>query len=514
MKDQATASNQLAAGALVACLLLIAAPLRAATLSAPSATSIAGVGATSQVVLTIDDASGVEAADLRLTFDPETVQVSGEVAPGAVAAGCTTLANVMTGEIRIGLACVAPLSGSGALVSIPFTGVAAGQGQVTLTYCDFNEGGIACAVNGGTISVATPTPTATNTATPTQTPTVTRTFTPTQTPTRTATLTRTPTRTATVAPTRTNTPIPFVHLDAIPLPIVVGASHTLPGAGFTAGSVIQVFVATSGGALVQGPFTPTSRTASSLTWAVPASMPLGSGFATVLVINTDQGYIQSNPRSQLLRGNAAANIPTILSINGVGVHAVDETIPLAYVETVVAPGATVTIGGSGFNAPLVNLFTSSGNLGPLAPLPGGNANSFQITVPAGAPTGPGNVQVVNSPYSGNVLSNAVSVPIGALVTITAISQAGATVTVDGTGFSTASVINLFNAQGGGVANLGGLGASGPKVPLTVVSSTRFTFTVPAGAVTGPTYVQVINPPYIPYSSSGSDPDGAFTIVAL
>jgi hypothetical protein len=173
----------------------------------------------------------------------------------------------------------------------------------------------------------------------------------------------------------------------------------------------------------------------------------------------------------------------------------------------------VTIGGSGFNGPLVNLFTATGNLGPLSPLPGGTAGSFQVTVPANAPTGPGSFQVVNTPYTGNVLSNAVSVPIGALLTISGVTQSGATVTVDGTGFSTVSVINLFAQRaGGGVDNFGGLGAGGqPKVPLSVQSPTRLTFSVPAGAASGPAYVMVLNPPYIPYSSSGSDPDGAFTL---
>ena len=63
--------------------------------------------------------------------------------------------------------------------------------------------------------------------------------------------------------------------------------------------------------------------------------------------------------------------------------------------------------------------------------------------------------MVNNPYTGNVLSNAVSVPLGALVTITDIVQSGNTVTVTGSGFSTLSVINLFNNQ----SNIGGFGGS-------------------------------------------------------
>jgi hypothetical protein len=129
-------------------------------------------------------------------------------------------------------------------------------------------------------------------------------------------------------------------------------------------------------------------------------------------------------------------------------------------------------------------------------------------VPANVPTGPGSVQVINNPYAGNVISNAVSVPIGAAVSVTSVSQSGSTITVTGTGFASVSVINLFN----GTVNLGGYNASGqPNVPLTLVSSTQFTFGVPAGAVTGPSYVEVINPPYIPFSTSGG-PNGNFKLV--
>ena len=65
-----------------------------------------------------------------------------------------------------------------------------------------------------------------------------------------------------------------------------------------------------------------------------------------------------------------------------------------------------------------------------------------------------------------------------------------------------------------VANLGGFNAMGqPQVPLAFDASTQFHFTVPASAVTGPAYLQAINPPYTGFASSGSDPDGAFTISA-
>ena len=326
--------------------------------------------------------------------------------------------------------------------------------------------------------------------------------------------TATRTTTGTMTPTPTVTPPPVVLLDAIPAPLVVGAANALTGSGFTAGSVVVLFVSTSSGGQTFGPYVPSAWSATSLSWTIPAGVAIGNGFATVQVVNSDQGYVASNLRSQLLYGAAAANIPTITSVGGVGLNPYDPAIPLTYVPTVIVPGSTVTLGGTGFNGPVVNLFTAAGNVGPLTPLPGGTPTQIQVVVPASAPTGPGSLQVVNSPFVGNVLSNAVSVPVGATVSITGVSQVGSTVTVNGTGFSSLSVINLFNRQGASVPNLGGLNPGGtPKIPLGTVSPTQLSFTVPAAAVSGPSYVQVLNPPFVPFSSSGNDPDGAFLLTA-
>jgi hypothetical protein len=104
------------------------------------------------------------------------------------------------------------------------------------------------------------------------------------------------------------------------------------------------------------------------------------------------------------------------------------------------------------------------------------------------------------------------VPIGQRIAVASVSQTGAVITVKGAGFSTLTVINLFNQQKTVVVNLGGLAPDGkPKIPLTVLSSTMFTFTRPAGAVPGPSYVQALNPPFVPFTSSGNAPGGSFNI---
>jgi ELWxxDGT repeat protein len=294
-------------------------------------------------------------------------------------------------------------------------------------------------------------------------------------------------------------------------PQFVGGQNTVFGAKFTPGAVVKYFVATAAGPVAAGPFTPSSYRPNALGVFLPPDVSLGNGFAAVQVINTDAGFRESNVSPALLFGDPADNIPSIVSINGTALPPADLAIGVAHVDTVVAKGSAVTIAGAGFNAPVVNVFTAAGNIGPLPALPGGTATQFQVAIPAGAPTGPGNFQVVNT--VGFKVSNAVSSVLGAAPTITSVTAAGTTVTVNGTGFCSLSVINLFNLQGGAAVNLGGLEGGGAKVPLTIVSDTQFTFQRPAGAVTGPAFVEVLNPPFIPFASSGDAPDGAFKFPA-
>jgi ELWxxDGT repeat protein len=302
---------------------------------------------------------------------------------------------------------------------------------------------------------------------------------------------------------------PFVSR---PGALVVGEENTLAGSGFTAGSVIMLFVATASGAVSHGPFTPSSWSPTALAWTIPAEVPLGRGFAAVQVVNTDLDREASNVVPALLVGSATAGIPSIMRIDGAALAPAQLAVGLAHVDTVVSPGAAVTIEGAGFTDPVVNVFTAAGNIGPLTPVPGGTATAFQVLLPSWAPTGPGNFQVVNRPSYR--VSNAVSSVLGAVPTVTSVSAAGATITVTGTGFCTLSVINLYNLQDAGVVNLGGLGPGGAaRIPLALLSDTQFTFPRPAGAVDGPAFVEVLNPPFIPYASSGNDPDGAFSMPA-
>src|SRR5579875_3772678 len=314
-------------------------------------------------------------------------------------------------------------------------------------------------------------------------------------------------------------------ISSIPSVIQVGSSFNISGNSFSPGAKVNFFVATSSGPVNAGPLTPSSYSPTLLTVPVPATVPLGNGFVSVQVVNADLGYRASNVASALLQGSAAAGIPTITSINGVGLAPTSSNPAYATnnVQTVLTQGSSVTLGGSGFDttngvAVLVYCACTGGRMPTILIGPGGfTSSSLTFTLPSTTPTGPLSLVVVNSGPGGGYSksSNAVSVVAGATISITSVTQSGSTITVKGTGFSTLTVINLFNTQGGSVVNLGGFAAGGvPKIPLTVSSSTMFTFSRPAAAMSGASYVQAFNPPFVPYTSSGSGPGGAFTLFCL
>jgi CSLREA domain-containing protein len=378
----------------------------------------------------------------------------------------------------------------------------------------------------------TPTATATSSPSPTRTPTATAITTKTPKPTFTATKTPTRTPTATATATGTRTPIatptplrPFIA--KLPAIILVGTSFTMTGTDFTSGSVVNFFVATSFGPINEGPLKPSSHTPTQLTVPVPPTIGLGEGFVDVQVVNTDQKFVGSNLQAALLQGFAPAGIPSLTSINGKGLAATssDPRYATNNVETVVALGTAVKLGGNGFdtlNGVAVDLFCAcpGGKVGPFFLNPGSaglSSTLISLSIPATgsmAPlTGPGSFVISNAGTTKlyTQKSNAVSVPIGALIHVTSVSQNTSTITVNGAGFSTLTVINFFNTQSGVVKNLGGIAGGKPLIALTLKSADQLTFTVPAAAQPGASYVQALNPPFVPYTSSGNDPGGAFTL---
>jgi len=312
-------------------------------------------------------------------------------------------------------------------------------------------------------------------------------------------------------------------ISSVPPSVQVGDPFTIDGSGFTSGSVVSFLVSTAGGPLDIGPLIPTSIQSDALSVYLSASLLQGEGVAGIQVVNTDQGHTVSNTVLTLLQGAASAGAPTLAQVDGVGIasSSLDPVYAVANIETVVAPGSEVILSGQGYdttNGVGVDLFCAcaGGKVGPFFLLPsnsGLSSTSLSFTLPASgsdAPSvGPGSFQVTN--LGNGYKTAAVAVAVGARVTVTNVTEQGQVVTVDGTGFSNLTVINLFNLQGNAVVNLGGLSANGsPKIPLQSVTPTSLTFALPSGAVSGAAFVQALNPPFVPFDAS-SGAGGAFTI---
>ena len=307
--------------------------------------------------------------------------------------------------------------------------------------------------------------------------------------------------------------------------ILVGGSFNINGLNFSGAAEVNFFIATSKGTMNAGPFIPTTKSPTLLRVKVPATTMLGQGFADVQVVNTDTG-LASNNASALLQGDPAAGIPSITSINGVGLAATssDPRFATNNVMTVVPQGTLVKLGGMGFdtaNGVAVDVFCACparGKVGPFFIKPGPMLTSNQVSfvLPATgtmAPaTGPGSFVVYNKGTDGKYSkkSNAVSAPLGQRISVTFVTHPTSTspITVSGKGFSTLTVINFFNTQSGGVVNLGGLTTTGKaKIPLILINSNKFIFRKPLAAQPGASYVQALNPPFVPFTSSGTGPGG-------
>ena len=347
-------------------------------------------------------------------------------------------------------------------------------------------------------------------------------------PTPTPTARRTPTPTPTARPTGTPTPRPgFPFISTLPPMIQAGAAFNIGGSGFTVGSRVNFFVATATGAINTGPFVPVFFSPNQLKVGVPARNPLGEGVASVQVVNTDQHFNASNLALALLQGNPALGVPSITGVNSTTISAesIEPSVAVATVQTVVVQGSTVTLNGLGFdavNGVAVNLFCActGGKVGPFFVSRSLKLTSTQVLfdLPSSGPdaplTGPGSFVVSNKGSDGTygTRSNAVSVVIGNQLTVTGVSQSGRQLTVFGSGFSSLTILNLFNVQGGTTVNLGGLGPGGkPRITFALVSQGQIGFTLPTAAVPGPAYVQALNPPFVSFTSSGNEPGGAITL---
>ncbi len=108
------------------------------------------------VEVDIDNAAGIEALLLRIQYN-RGVAVAGSVRKTSITNDCAMEVNTATpnNEVQISLACTSPLTGSGPLFEIDFSGANAGVSDLTFLECSLNEGSPNCDVSNGDLRVTT-----------------------------------------------------------------------------------------------------------------------------------------------------------------------------------------------------------------------------------------------------------------------------------------------------------------------------------------------------------------------
>ena len=112
------------------------------------------VGSVADLAISVDDASGIEGASMRVTSRPGCRPHGLEVHVTSMTSGCMLVSNTrQPGLVQIGFACVQPLSGSGPLLTIKVLGHGVGSSGLTISGCNINEGAMTCTQNPGVASV-------------------------------------------------------------------------------------------------------------------------------------------------------------------------------------------------------------------------------------------------------------------------------------------------------------------------------------------------------------------------
>ena len=310
----------------------------------------------------------------------------------------------------------------------------------------------------------------------------------------------------------------------------VGDVIRLVGNDITPGTILKVYLNTPEGTrdMVPDGLAPTATTPATwesvLPWPWPLPAPdnvqLGLGFLSAHLVRTDRGFDRSNAVTRVLVGNSALGVPGIEQLgpsNGPGTLAPfswSPAVAVAHVERVLIPGQSAFIGGSFAGQDPVVVIFAPGDctpLGGIAPTSLGET-LLEFTVPAGCPVGTGAFQVVNR--QNFLASNIVYAALGDVISVHTVTLRGRTVEVTGTGFNRFTTINLFATRRGTQTsvNFGGLLPDGQaRIPLTSVTPTALTFELPDEAAGGRAFVQALNPPFIPFTSSLSRSDGSFVI---
>jgi hypothetical protein len=231
----ASVGRRLTHGLIAFVAVLSATAASAVQVSLPSNATIASVGQTTIVPVSIASTDNVSGIAVSFTYNA-AIATPTLVQGTSLTSTCLITPNTSTpGVVSITAGCqpAIPSGMSGALFNVTFQGVANGTTALTFTQvtplipngCFINEGTPACERADGSLTVGPVGPTATATATNTVPPSTTATATRTNTATRTSTATNTvpPTATNTVPPTATATRTPTGTVTDTP---TVGPSPT------------------------------------------------------------------------------------------------------------------------------------------------------------------------------------------------------------------------------------------------------------------------------------------------
>lgn len=95
---------------------------------------------------------------------------------------------------------------------------------------------------------------------------------------------------------------------------------------------------------------------------------MGNGFVSLALVQKDLGFDMTDAVGAVLYGNAAKSVPTILTRDlGLSATSSDPSVGTANVEPVIPPEPVARDRRRRLLNALVNVFTASGNIGPLTP---------------------------------------------------------------------------------------------------------------------------------------------------
>ncbi len=224
--------------------------------------------------------------------------------------------------------------------------------------------------------------------------------------------------------------------------------------------------------------TPTISTFSPASGAVGTLVNIsGTNFNTTPIVSfngtaaSTPSFTQTSIDATVPAGAAPGSNPISITVNGITLSTATNFTVLpspvitSFSPTSGAPGATITITGTNFSAPVTVRFFN----GITASATFNSATSITATVPAGAADGP-----ISVTTSGITVSSSSNFDVLATPTITSFSPVngavGAIITITGTNFRAPATVQFFN---------------GVTASATFNSATSITATVPAGAIDGP-----------------------------